>query len=363
MKMIKPVKSKRLSDSTGQSLLESAQNHTWRVARGASSIVGRFIAKTAPCLVTASLMAVVACGCGQKTEKTSTSPATPAAKQITIGITYQDLQDEFIINIQDAVRAEAKKLNVNLIESDGQGNAENQISQVQDFLAQNVDAIILNPFEKDGSAPAVNLAVKAHKPIVVVNAIVSNLDKANAYVGSQDAEAGRIEAQRMADVLNGKGNVVIIHGPNGHSAEVQRSEGIREVLAKYPDIKVVAEQPANWNRSQALNLMENWLASGQKIDGVIAQNDEMALGALKAIEAAGKGGQIAVIGIDAIPDALKAVADGKMAGTVFQDAKGQGAMAVDLAVDLVQGKPVKHDNYIPFQLVTTNNVAQFMQSK
>ena len=233
---------------------------------------------------------------------------------------------------------------------------------MQDFLAQNVDAVILNPYDKEGSAPAVNLVVQAHKPLVVVNAIVSNLDKANAYVGSKDAEAGQIEAQRIVDVLKGKGNVVIIHGPNGHSAEVQRSEGIRDVLAKYPDIKIVAEQTADWDRAKALNLMENWLASGQKIDAVIAQNDEMALGALKAIEAAGKQGQIAVIGIDAIPDALKAVADGKMVGTVFQDAKGQGTWAVDMAVDLVQGKAVPHDKYIPFQLVTTTNVTEFMQA-
>ncbi|MGH7941555.1 MAG: substrate-binding domain-containing protein [Limisphaerales bacterium] len=333
---------------------------TRRVLQVAPNTIGRPSATIAACLLVAFCMAAM-CGCGKKAENAPTASA-PTTKQITIGITYQDLQDEFIIRIQDAVRAEAKKLHVNLIESDGQGNAENQISQVQDFLAQNVDAIILNPYDKAGSAPAVNLAVQAHKPIVVVNAIVSNLDKANAYVGSQDAEAGKIETQRMADVLHGKGNVVIIHGPNGHSAEVQRTEGIREILAKYPDIKVVGEQTANWNRAQALTLMENWLASGQKIDGVIAQNDEMALGALKAIDAAGKGGQIAVIGIDAIPDALKAVADGKMVGTVFQDANKQGRMAVDLAVDLVKGKSVKHDNYIPFQLVTKTNVAEFEQN-
>ncbi|HEV2319106.1 MAG TPA: substrate-binding domain-containing protein [Verrucomicrobiae bacterium] len=255
--------------------------------------------------------AAAICGCNKQGQPASTPSGQ---KQISIGITYQNLQNEFIINIQDAVRAEAKKLNVNLIEADGQGNAENQISQVQDFIAKGVDAIILNPYDREGSAHAVDLAVDAHKPIVVVNAIVSNLEKANAYVGSEDAEAGRIETQRIAEVLHGKGNVVIIHGPNGHSAEVQRTEGIRQILAKYPDIKVVAEQTANWDRAQALNLMENWLASGKKIDAVIAQNDEMALGALKAIEAAGKEGQIAVIGIDAIPDALKAVADGKNGG-------------------------------------------------
>ena len=235
------------------------------------------------------------------------------------------------------------------------GKAENQISQVENFITRGVDAVILNPYDKEGSAHAVDLAVQAHKPVVVVNAIVSNLDKANAYVGSEDAEAGKIAAQRIMDVLHGKGNIAVIHGPNGHSAEVQRSDGIRQVLAKYPDAKIVVEQTANWDRVQALNLMENWLASGQKIDAVIAQNDEMALGALKAIEAAGKQNDIAVIGIDAIPDALKAVADGKMVGTVFQDAKGQGALAVDLAVQLAQGKQVSHDNYIPFQLVTKEN--------
>jgi inositol transport system substrate-binding protein len=307
----------------------------------------------------AVLVAAAVSGCNQK-QNTDQNAAPPAQHQLTIGITYQNLQNEFIINIQDAVRAEAKKQNVNLLESDGQGNADNQISQVQDFIARGVDAIILNPYDKEGSAHAVDLAIQAHKPIVVVNAIVSNLQKANAYVGSEDAEAGRIEAQRIMDILHGKGNVVIIHGPNGHSAEVQRSEGIKEVLTKYPDVKVVAEQTANWDRAQALNLMENWLASGQKIDAVLAQNDEMALGALKAVQAAGKQNDIAVIGIDAIPDALKAVQDGKMVGTVFQDAKGQGTMAVDMAVQLAQGKTVQHDNYIPFQLVTKTNVADFM---
>lgn len=304
-----------------------------------------------------SLTGAVLVGCGQKQDSEG------GKHKLTIGITYQNLQNEFIINIQDAVRAEAKKLDVNLVESDGQGKAENQIAQTQDFIAKNVDAIILNPYDREGSAPAVGLAVQAHKPIVVVNALVSNLEKANAYVGSADAEAGRIAAQRIMDVLHGKGNIAVIHGPNGHSAEVQRSDGIREVLAKYPDAKIVVEQTANWDRTQALNLMENWLASGRKIDAVIAQNDEMALGAEKAIEAAGKQKDIAVIGIDAIPDALKAVADGRLVGTVFQDARGQGTMAVDLAVQLAEGKSVQHDNYIPFQLVTKDNLTNFLSSK
>jgi len=304
------------------------------------------------------LLTLAITGCGQKPDQNATAPAK---HRITIGVSYQNLQNEFIINIQDALRAEAKKLDVDLIEADGQGKAEDQISQAQNFIARGVDAIILNPYDKEASAPAVDLAVRAHVPIVVVNAIVSNLQKANAFVGSEDAEAGRIAAQRIMDVLHGKGDIAVIHGPNGHSAEVQRSDGIRQVLAKYPDAKIVVEQTANWDRAQALDLMENWLASGRKIDAVIAQNDEMALGAYKAVETAGKQKDIAVIGIDAISDALKAVGDGKLVGTVFQDAHGQGTMAVDLAVDLVQGKTVKHDNYIPFQLVTQDNLTNFLK--
>jgi inositol transport system substrate-binding protein len=302
------------------------------------------------------LMLAALTGCTQK-------EGPPAQHRITIGITYQNLQNEFIIDIQDAVRAEAKKVDVDLVEADGQGQAENQISQVQDFIARGVDVIILSPFDKEGCAHAVDLAIQAHKPIVVVNSEVSNVAKANAFVGSQDAEAGRLAAQRIMDVLQGKGNIAVIHGPNGHSAEAARSEGIRQVLAKYPDAKIVVEQTANWDRTQALNLMENWLASGQKIDAVIAQNDEMALGAEKAIESAGKQKDIAVIGIDGIPDALKAIADGKLVGSVFQDAQAQGSTAVDLAKQLAQGQTVKHDNIIPFQLITKDNLANFQKSK
>ena len=279
--------------------------------------------------------------------------------KLLIGVSYQNLQNEFIINLQDAIRKEAKKEDIDLIESDSQGKAENQISQVENFIARGVDAIILNPYDKEGSAPAVDIAVREKKPIIVLNSIVSNLEKANAYVGSNDAEAGRIAAQYIVNLLGNKGNYAIIHGPNGHSAEIQRTIGIKEVLSKYPDVHVVFEQSANWDRTQALTLMENWLNSGKKIDGVIAQNDEMALGAYKAIEAAGKGKEIAVIGIDAIQDALRAVADHKLVGTVFQNADEQGRTAIKLTKDILEGKKISHNYYIPFQLVTKDSLYHF----
>ncbi|MGN6296400.1 MAG: sugar ABC transporter substrate-binding protein [Ginsengibacter sp.] len=279
--------------------------------------------------------------------------------KLLVGVSYQNLQNEFIINIQDAIREEAKKLDIELIESDSQGKAENQISQIENFIARGVDAIILNPYDKEGSAPAVDIAVREKKPIIVLNSIVSNLEKADAYVGSDDSEAGRIAAQYIVNLLGNKGSYAIIHGPNGHSAEIQRTIGIKEVLSKYPDVNIVFEQSANWDRTQALTLMENWLNSGKKIDGVIAQNDEMALGAYKAIEAAGKRKEIAVIGIDAIQDALKAVANNKLAGTVFQNAEEQGRTAIKLTKDILEGKAILHNYYIPFQLVTKDSLDHF----
>ncbi|MBS1168055.1 MAG: rhizopine-binding protein [Proteobacteria bacterium] len=281
---------------------------------------------------------------------------SPASAGYRIGVSYQNLQNEFIVNIAKAVEAKAGELDVTLIESDGQGKAEVQISQVENFIAQHVDAILLIPFDKEGCVPAVQKAVAAKIPLVVFNAQVANVELANTYVGSDDVEAGKIEMQYIADLLKGKGNIAIIHGPNGHSAEVQRTEGNKEILKKYPDIQVLFEQTANWDRAQALSLTENWLQTGRPLNAIVAQNDEMALGAYKAIEAAGKAKDIPVIGIDAIADALKSVKEGKMAATVFQDAHGQGATAVEMAVKILKGEEVPKVVNIPFKLITKETV-------
>ena len=287
--------------------------------------------------------------------------ADPRSKyKFVIGVSYQNLQNEFIINIQDAVRKRAKERGLGLIELDAQGKPENQIAQIENFIAADVDAIIINPCDNEGSAPAIDIAVRDKKPVVAVNSIVANVAKANAFVGSEDTEAGRIAAQYIMDVLGGKGNIAVMHGVNGHSAEVQRTEGINQIVKKYPGAHIVVEQTANWDRAQGMALMENWLSAARTINAVIAQNDEMALGAYKAIEAAGKQKEIKVIGIDAIQDALKSVAENKMAGTVFQDAAGQGALAIDLAEKAALKQKPKHTHYIPFKLITKSNLDSFI---
>jgi inositol transport system substrate-binding protein len=149
----------------------------------------------------------------------------------------------------------------------------------------------------------------------------------------------------------------------GQAAQIKRDQGAREVLAKNPGLHLLAEQSAEWDRAKGMALMENWLQSyGERINAVFAQNDEMAMGALIAIEQAGRKGKIIVVGVDAIADALKAVRDGRLDATVFQDAAGQGAAAVQTAAKIVRHEPFDKQVLIPFRLVTRENVDHFLQA-
>jgi inositol transport system substrate-binding protein len=160
----------------------------------------------------------------------------------------------------------------------------------------------------------------------------------------------------IAGRLNGAGNLVMMHGFMGQAAQIKRAQGARDVLAKYPGIRLLAEQTAEWDRAKAMTLMENWIqAHGQGIDAVFAQNDEMAMGALIALEQAGMKSKVVVAGVDAISDALRAVKDGRLDATAFQDARGQGGTAVETAVRIVKGEPFEREVFIPFRLVTRAN--------
>jgi inositol transport system substrate-binding protein len=253
----------------------------------------------------------------------------------------------------------AKQLGVELIVNDAQRSAERQVQQVESFVAQRVDAIILNPCEVDASSPAVDKANAAGIPIVNVNSETRSTP--TAFVGSKDEEAGRIAMEYIAQRLNGKGDVVMMQGFMGQAGQIKRDQGAREVLARTPGLKLIADQTAEWDRAKGISLMENWIQSyGNRINAVFAQNDEMAMGALIALEQAKRKDKIVVVGVDAIADALSAVRDGRLDATIFQDAKGQGAAAVETAVKIIRKQPFEKQAMIPFQLVTKENVAKFM---
>ena len=166
----------------------------------------------------------------------------------------------------------------------------------------------------------------------------------------------------IARRLGGSGNVLIMNGYMGQAAQIKRDRGARETMARYPGIKLLAEQTAEWDRAKAIALMENWIQSyGGRIQAVFAHNDEMGMGAVIALEQAKQKSQVVVASVDAIADALKAVKDGRLDATVFQDAKAQGEQALETAVGILHGKPVAKEIWIPFQLVTRENVNAFIK--
>ena len=295
--------------------------------------------------------------CVGLTQMSSAFAADGAAKKNpTIGVVMNNLSTEYTANLAEAIESYANGLGVKIIMNDGMGSADKQTSQIETLIAQKVDAVILQPIEADAMSPSVKKLQAAGVPIVNVNSITTA--QPDAYVGSRDEEAGSIAISYLAKKLNGTGNIVMMHGHPGQSAEVQRTDGAKEELKKHPNLKLIAEQTAEWNRNQAMNLMQNWLSAHQgKIAGVFAQNDEMAMGALKALENAGLAKKIPVVGVDGIKDAIAAVAKGRLDATILQDAKGQGQSSVDIALKIINKE--KHDAnvYVPFTLITKENVA------
>ncbi|MEG2860357.1 MAG: substrate-binding domain-containing protein, partial [Clostridia bacterium] len=261
------------------------------------------------------------------------------AADVTIGVSFQGLSDEYIVRLSDAFKKRADELGVKIVIGDGQMNAEKQVGQVENFIAQKVDAIVLNPISMDGCAPAVEAAVEAGIPIITLISITSNQDIANAYVGSDAKESGLIEGKMLVEDMQA-GNIVVMYGQMGHDAQIGRYEGLKEAIAG-TDIQIIAEQTGNWSREEGMKLMENWLASGKEINAVVAQNDAMALGALMAIEAKEMNGKIKVYGIDAQAEALEAVAEERMDGTVFQNAEAQGARGVEVALEAALGNAIE----------------------
>ena len=201
-------------------------------------------------------------------------------------------------------------------------------------------------------------AVEAGIPIVGVNTMVNN-ENLTAYVGSQDVSAGEEIMNYMIDYMDSEEfNIVVIEGPMGQSAQLQRIEGITNVLKDYTNIKIIAQNTANWSRSEAMTLMETWITTyGDEIDAVVSENDEMALGAREAIEAAGM--DIPCIGIDGITDAVTAVSNGKMIASDFQNAEGQITGALETAVKCVNGEDFEKEVWIPFEMITPDNYADY----
>jgi inositol transport system substrate-binding protein len=290
-----------------------------------------------------------------------------AAQKVRIGVTMALFDDVWLTLVRNAMTEWGKEHpDVELTIVDANNDSAKQLGQVENFLAQGMDAVVILPVDTAATGPMTRDVVKAKKPLVYVNRLPANLPKGVVYCGSNSIDAGIMNMEALGKCMGGKGNLVILMGELSNEAAIGRTDGIKKVVKeKFPDIKITREQTGNWKRAQGKTIMENWLASGQEIDGVASDNDEMALGALQAIKAAGKLGKICVGGTDASHDALEAMDKGELNDTVFQDPVGQGQEAVNAAYLMVKKEPdpkvVDDRIWIPYQPVTKENFKSFMK--
>ncbi|MCJ2072652.1 substrate-binding domain-containing protein [Methylobacterium sp. J-030] len=243
------------------------------------------------------------------------------------------------------------------------GNGAKQIEQIKAFIRDKVDALIVLPVEAAATKEITRLAQEADIPLVYVN----NGPREDWFAGRvalalpNDLVAGRLQMTMLAQMMNGQGRLAIIRGPASHSASALRTQGVKEVLADFAGITVVEEAPADWDRKQAAALVSRWLANGRKIDAIAANNDEMAMGAADALEAAKIPlGQILIGGVDGTRDGIAAMHRERIHVTVFQDAALEGGRAVDDAVKLIRHEPVQQYDWIPFDLVTDKTLPRYL---
>jgi ribose transport system substrate-binding protein len=290
-------------------------------------------------------LGLTACGAGDDAANSDTT---------RIGVTVYDMSS-FITAGKEGMDTYAEANNIELVWNSANNDVSTQASQVDSLINQGVSAIIVVPVQADSLAPQVAAAKEKGIPLLAVNAALETPDLAG-NVQPDDVAAGEQEMQMMADELGGRGNIVILQGPLGGSGEINRGKGIDNVLAKYPDIKVLAKDTANWKRDEAVNKVKNWISSfGPEINGVVAQNDDMGLGALQALKEAGRT-DVPIVGIDGIEDGLNAVKSGEFIGTSLQNGTVELSAGLAVANALVKGEEVDTDPVYIMPAITQENV-------
>jgi inositol transport system substrate-binding protein len=292
------------------------------------------------------------------------SSGAALAADLKIGVAMSQFDDTYLTYMREDMGKKAKDMGgVDLQFVDGRNDVNKQLDQVQELIGKKVDALIVNPVDTAATARITKAATAAGIPLVYVNRRPDDpkLPAGVASVTSDDKEAGRMQMEYLAKKMDSKGSVVILLGELANNSTRDRTEGVKEVLKKYPDIKIAQEQTGAWQRQKGMDLTNDWLTQGRDFNAVISNNDEMAIGAAMALKSAGKKkGDVLVAGVDGTPDGLAAVKNGDLTVSVFQDAKGQGEGAIDAAVKLAKKETLPQQAIvIPFKLITPENVATF----
>lgn len=284
------------------------------------------------------------------------------AAPVKVGVSIANFDDTFLTYMMDGMKAYAKahSKDIEITFTDAKEDMAKQMDQVENFIVQKKDAIIIVPVDTSATAPMTKNIISKNIKAVYVNRNPGNLPDGAYYVGSEEIVAGRLQMDFLGEKLGGKGSVAILMGKLDNEGALKRTEGNEEVLKKkFPGIKVLDKQTGLWQRNEGMTKTEDWINRfGKDLNAILCNNDDMALGAIQALKDK-KRTDIVVVGVDATPDALTSVSKGELAATVFQDAAGQGGGGVEVAMKAAKGEKVTKETWIPFKLVTPENLSQF----
>jgi inositol transport system substrate-binding protein len=287
-----------------------------------------------------------------------------AVQAVTVGVSMALFDDNFLTSVRASMKERAEQLNVAVQFEDAQNDIGRQLNQIQNFIAQHVDAIVVNPVDTDATPRMTQLVAAAGIPLVYVNRMPADkqLPARVSFVGSDETQSGTLEMTEVCRLLGGKGDIVVLMGELTNQSARQRTKDIDNVIARPAcrDIHVLDRQAADWKRTAAADLVTNWLSAGLRPAAVVANDDEMAIGAIQALKQARLLSGTIVAGIDATPDALAEMKAGELTLTVFQNAPAQGRGAIDTALKLVRHETAPSFVWVPFELVTRDNLSGYL---
>lgn len=286
------------------------------------------------------------------------------AETFTIGAPMPTFSYKWLSYLIDGVKSFDDEHDDIIIKlTDANGDTSKMLNDVDNFIDAGVNALLVVPTDASIIKPIAKKATRSGIPLVIVNVPPDEktMKKIDAYIGSESIQAGIIQAKSVVGMLNGKqGNVAILMGELGHEAQINRTKGNKEVFAKYPNIRILAEQEGKWDRSKALQITEDLLQAHPEINVIVANNDEMAIGAILAVRKSGlTDADLIISGVDATPDALEYLGVG-LDSTVFQSAQGQGYGGAEIAYRLAKGESVDKVNWIDFELVVEDKKAEYL---
>ncbi|NLI90144.1 MAG: D-ribose ABC transporter substrate-binding protein [Epulopiscium sp.] len=280
---------------------------------------------------------------------------TGGDKQLVIGLSMNTQTNPFFVDVKDGVQKAADEHGIELFVTDAQDDPAVQMKDIENLITKNPDAIIIDPCDSDAIVASVEACNDAGIPVFTMDR-ESNGGEVVAHIGYDAIKSGNMAAQYLVDSLEGSGKIVELQGIMGTNVAQDRSEGFNEIIDDNPDMEIVASQVADFDRAKAMSVMENILQANPEIDGLYAANDEMLLGALEAIEAAGRSEEIVKIGCDAIDDTIEALKAGRVEATIAEPPFFLGKAILNAAYEHINGEIIDKYVILDNNLVTQDNV-------